>query len=301
MIYCGAFDSTGQPRARMIAALEDALEYGQRVQKEKADPQMGLFAMGDSTSVAINLPSMPEIDEWEESQKLTNEKEALGFYISGHPLNRYEDVIEKFADTDTVTLKESHDGRVVRFGGMVRNTKVIRTKKGEMMAFATVEDLNGAVEVIVFSSVYAKRYDLLFDDSAILIQGQVQKDENSVKILADSIIPMEKAEEIWTASVHFHLDVTRTDRDLLEALKHLLLRHSGACQGFIHIRVGEDAETVIELPVSMGIKAGSSLRQEALGLLGYNAIVTVCSAAQPRVNNGRPNNKNRGGYRKANG
>ena len=299
LICCGAFDSTGEFRSRMHAALEDALEYGQRIQREKSDPQMGLFDMGSDEPVAINQPTLPEIDEWEEKQMLAGEKEALGFYVSGHPLNRHEEILEKFTDTNTVSLKEGTDGSPVRIGGMVRSTKVIRTKKGDMMAFATVEDLHGGVEVVIFSSVYAKAYDFLFDDSPVLIQGQLQKDENAVKILADEVIPMEKAEELWTASVHFHLDTERTDRMLLGQLKDLISRHPGACRTFVHLRTPQHMETVIELPESRKTKASGFLRREVAGLLGYNAVSTVCSPVQPAMNhgNGRPNGrKGRNGH-----
>lgn len=251
---------------------------------------MGLFDMGGGEQAAINLPPIPDIEEWDDQRKLASEKEALGFYITGHPLNRYADIIEKFADTDTLTLKETHDGKVVRIGGLIRSTKVIRTKKGDLMAFATVEDLHGAVEVTIFSSVYAKTVELLVEDSAVLVQGQVQKDENAVKILADAVIPMEKAEELWTASVHFHLDVDRTDRMILEEMKNLIMRHPGSCRGFVHLRTPGNTETVIALPETMKLKTSRSLRREIDGLLGYNAMVTVCRPAQPALT---PNNSNR--------
>jgi len=194
LIKCGAFDTTGAKRSQMTASLEDALDFGQRVQKERSDPQIGLF---DSTGTqhAINPPSMPDIEEWSEKQLLTFEKESLGFYITGHPLTRYDELLDRFANANTVSLKEKKDGEAVRIGGIVRNSKVIKTKKGDLMAFVTMEDMHGSVEIIIFSSVYMSVSDLLMDDNPIFVQGQVQKDENSVKVLADRVILMDKAEE----------------------------------------------------------------------------------------------------------
>jgi len=83
------------------------------------------------------------------------------------------------------------------------------------MGFVTIEDMNGALEVIVFSRVYASSSDLLTEGRALLIQGQIQKDEQSVKLIADTLIPLEKAEETWTASVHVNLELSRTDREVL--------------------------------------------------------------------------------------
>jgi len=279
LIKCGAFDSTGDYRSRMTASMENILDYGQRVQKERSDPQMGLFDMPGS-GPAINLPPLPEIDEWSEKKLLALEKESLGFYITGHPLSGHEDILEKFTNANSAGLKEKKDGATVRIGGIVRNLKTIKTKKkGSLMAFVILEDLHGSVEVTVFSSLYAKAHDLLSDDRPILIQGQLQKDENSVKILADTIIPINKAEETWTASVHFNLDITRTQRELLVNLKEIFKRHPGSCRAYIHLLNPDKTETIIALSNSMKLRAGLALTREVNRFLGYNAVETDCGFA----------------------
>jgi len=244
------------------------------------DPQMGLFNLTGEEK-AINLPSMPDIDEWDEKELLTLEKESLGFFITGHPLSRYENVLEKFTNTNSVTLKEQNDGDTIRIGGMVTNTKIIKTKRGDLMAFVALEDLHGAVEIIIFSSLYAKVYDLLTDDSAILVQGHLQKEENSVKLLADAVIPMDKAEETWTTSIHINLDSARTDKALLEKLNTVLKRHPGSCKAYIHLRNSEKTETIIALSDTIKLKSGSPLIREVKRLVGYNAAETVCRPVEP--------------------
>jgi DNA polymerase-3 subunit alpha len=279
LIKCGAFDSTGDYRSRMTACIEDILDYGQRVQREKSDPQMGLFDMPGS-SPAINLPTLPQIDEWDEKQLLALEKESLGFYITGHPLIGYEDILDKFTNANSVVVKEKKDGDTVRIGGIIRKLKTIKTKKrGELMAFVTLEDLHGSLEATVFSSLYAKVHDLLTDDRPILIQGQLQKDENSVKILADTIIPIDKAEETWTASVHFNLDITRTQREVLVKLKEILKSHPGSCHAYIHLINPDKTETIIALSNSVKLRAGLPLTREVNRFLGYNALETACKPA----------------------
>ena len=289
LIKCGAFDSTGNHRSQMLASLEDCIDYGQRVQREKNDPQMGLFNLTEEQK-AINLPSLPEMDEWDEKELLALEKESLGFYITGHPLSRYEDHLDKFTNTNSESLKERTDGETVTIGGMIRSIKTIKTKKGDLMAFVTLEDLQGAVEITVFSTLYAKVYDLLADDNTILVRGLLQKDENSVKILADSLIAIDKAEETWTTSIHFKLDVARTERTLLEELSNVIKRHPGPCAAFIHLRNTEKTETIIALPDSIRVKAGASLIQEVDRLVGYHAAETECRPAESSANgNGNRN------------
>jgi DNA polymerase-3 subunit alpha len=282
LIKCGAFDSTGAKRSEMIAALEEALEYGQRRQKERLDPQIGLFD-GEVDPQIINLPTLPDIGEWSESQRLAFEKESIGFYISGHPLKRYEELLDKFTNANAISIKEIKNGGAVRIGGLIRGTKIIKTKRGDLMAFVTIEDLHGAVETTVFSRVFTQVSDLLVEDRAVLVQGQVQKDEQSVKILAEKVVPMDKAEETWTASIHLNLEISRTDRAVLEKLNDVLIKHPGGCRGYLHLRSPENTDSIIALPDSLKLKAGGALTREVNELLGYHAVETLCMPAKTEL------------------
>ena len=296
LVKCGAFDSTRAKRAQLAMAIEEALEYGQRVQKERNDPQMNLFDMGESKP-AINVPVLPDIPEWDEKQRLAFEKESLGFYISGHPLKGLEAVLEKFTNVNAMTVKESSDGAMVRIGGIVIATKVIKTKKGDLMAFVTLEDMHGSVEVIVFSNLYAAVEDLLFDDNAILVQGRLQKDEQSIRVIGEDIIPIDKAEEVWTASVHLHLDVSRTDRETLLGLQNTLLKYPGSCRAFLHLRDPQGTDTVISLSERIKLQPGGRLTRDVNRLLGYNAVETMCSKGAPAASARASKRNGRGGFR----
>ncbi|MBW1819847.1 MAG: DNA polymerase III subunit alpha, partial [Deltaproteobacteria bacterium] len=278
LIKCGAFDSTGAKRSQMTASLEDILDYGQRVQKERNDPQMGLFDTGDQKQT-INAPDFPAIGEWDEKQLLAFEKESLGFYISGHPLNQYEAVLAQFTNANAISIKEMKDGAAVRIGGVVGSTKVIKTRRGDLMAFVMLEDTHGSIEVVVFASVYATVNSLFIEDKPILVEGLLQKDEKSLKILADTVIPVDKAEETWTASIHLALESSHTDRTTLQELHRIFKRNPGNCKAFIHLRSPDRIETVVALSEGLKLKAGPSLKREIRDLLGYDAVETFCSKA----------------------
>jgi len=290
LIKCGAFDFTGAHRSQMMASLEDALDYGQTIQRERSDPQLGLFDT-EGSDHTINVPPMPDIEEWDERQLLAFEKEFLGFYITGHPLTRYEDLLDKFTNVNTLSIKEKNDGQAIRIGGNVRNSKVIKTKKGDLMAFVTLEDMHGSIEITVFSSVYMAASDLLVEDKPILVQGRVQKDENSVKVLADRVILMDKAEETWTAKIQFHIDMNRTEKGLLVQLYDVLKRYPGSCQAYIHLLNPEKTETIIALPETLKLKAGSALTQAVNGLVGYASVETVCSEISSGSTSKNDNNR----------
>ena len=155
------------------------------------------------------------------------------------------------------------------------------------MAFVTIEDLHGAVEATVFSRVFADVRDLLVEDSPVFIQGQVQKDEQSVKILAEKVVAMNKAEETWTASIHFNVDISQTDRHVLEKLNGILRKYPGTCRAYLHLRSADQTDSIIALPDSLKLRAGGALSREVNELLGYSAVETLCMAAktEPRQNN----------------
>jgi len=277
LIKCGAFDSTGDLRSQMMASLEDALDYGQMVQKERSDPQMGLFDMAEE-AMSINAPSLQEIDEWSEKQRLLYEKESLGFYVSGHPLSQYVQIIDKFSSADSITIKEVNDKSAIRIGGIISNVKNLRTKRQELMAFVNIEDLKGSVEVIVFPRLYKNTEELIKEDLAVIIQGEVQKEEKGVKVIAESIVPMEQAEERWTASVHITLNAGSSDKRTLNELKKILEGYPGSCEGYLHLEIPKKSDTIIKLPDALRLEMGGGLTKEVSHLLGPNAIQTECSA-----------------------
>jgi DNA polymerase-3 subunit alpha len=250
---------------------------------------MGLFDDGVECSLSVTAPALPKITEWEEKERLGREKESLGFYISGHPLTRHEKTMSKFSTAHTVGLKEIGDGQIVRIGGMVASAKVIRTKRDELMAFIQLEDLQGSIEVVVFPSVYNTCQELLGDDRPVMIQGKVQQDDKGAKVLAETLIPMEKAEQLWTAKVRFNIDVTRSDKAVLSDLRDILRRYPGDCHGVFCIKMPQRVEAHVAMSDNWRIQPGEALTREVNGLLGYPAVETLCGDinAGPDGNNGR--------------
>ncbi|RLB90073.1 MAG: DNA polymerase III subunit alpha, partial [Deltaproteobacteria bacterium] len=192
LIKCGAFDSTNTRRSQMMAVLEDAVDHGSRIQKEKADSQLDLFADSNmGTALPVSTPKLPDIEEWDEPMLLSLEKETLGFYITGHPLDKYKDLIQKYSTVNCVSIQDVAEGKMIRIAGFIKIHKSHKTKKGDMMAFCAIEDQSGSIEVVVFPEVYAKAHRLLADEEIVILEAEVQKNENIVKLLADKIVPIE--------------------------------------------------------------------------------------------------------------
>ncbi len=287
LIKCGAFDSTGAARSQMMAVMEDALEHGARIQREKADNQMDLFADSDlGAAVPASIPKLPAIDEWEENELLAMEKETLGFYMSGHPLNRYESIIQTYSDVTSVTVQEASDGKVIRIGGVIKPLKLHKTKKGDMMAFAMVEDMTGHIEVVVFPNLYVAVNDLLAQEAIVICEAQVQKTESSVKLIAEKIIPIDNAAMEWTKSCIIHIESDpvgeKDPEDLLSELKQIFLAHKGECVTCLNIRQADGSAVMVQLSDDYKVACTRSFVRKVKKAAGPDSIETTCAPVRQK-------------------
>jgi len=285
LIKCGAMDSTGDKRAQMMAVLEDALDHGSRIQKEKADAQLDLFAdSGVGISLPSSIPGMPDMDEWEGKVLLELEKEALGFYITGHPMDDYADIIRKFASVDTVTLQDVADEKMIRIGGNLKVQKVHKTKKGDLMAFCTIEDQYSTVELVVFPNLYARTHTFLSQEQVVIVEAEVQRKENTVKLLGEAIVPATQAETLWAAGIVMQVDAQHHETDVLDQLKPVIERYPGNCVSLFNIHIDSARpDVMVKLSDDYKSDACPGFFQEIETILGPGTIETRCAPVKDKV------------------
>lgn len=190
LIKCGALDSLGAKRSQLLYVYENALEAGIRHQKDYASGQMGLF--GDDSFAESNRILLPDLPETPRSLLLKNEKELIGFYVTGHPLDGYKKALEQVTPLYTL-LDDSpavQDGAFVTVGGIVSLCDIKVTKKGDSMAVLLLEDFGGKLEIVVFPQAYAECSRYLTEDSVIAVEGRFNVDERGAKIIASQILPL---------------------------------------------------------------------------------------------------------------
>jgi len=253
LIKSGAFDSTGVARSQMMAALDEALEVGGRAQRDRESGQGNLFESFGQESAAPPPPVWPRVPEWSETQRLTYEKEALGFYISGHPLARYEKELAALAGASAQQIQETPDKTKVRLGGVVIQVDLINTKKGDRMAFVNLEDMSGQVEIIVFPEVFQASQELLVKDQALLVEGEVTVDEKASgtahKIIAGRIVALDQAAEAMPVRrIHLRLSGSDPSEETFLKVKGLLERHAGSVPVFLRLDLPDQGVVVLELP-----------------------------------------------------
>ncbi|PLX98781.1 MAG: DNA polymerase III subunit alpha [Desulfuromonas sp.] len=273
LIKCGAFDTLGGNRAQFLAGLEDSMDIAQRLQKEQESGQDSLFGSNEIRSVGGNgYGSLPDVEAWDEKTQLGYEKESLGFYVTGHPLARYSDSIKLYATCETSGLAERSDKEVVSVCGIVSGLKELITKKGDRMAFVTLEDLSGSVEMVVFPETYAAHMDLFKGEEPLLVKGELDIGEESCKILASEAKLLKDVRETMVRKVHIRLSTPGLDEQQLRQLKGIVQRYRGECEVKLHVVIPNRSETVISLPESMKMAASDQAMADAQALFGYSVM-----------------------------
>ena len=248
LIKCGAFGSTGATRRGMLEVLDSAQAAGQKTQQDAEIGQGSIFDLGgfgDDTGPAFAAPSHPGIPahEFERPELLAMEKESIGVFITEHPLKRVREALLMKADCAIAEIPERKDGEWVKVGGMITEAKKIRTRSGANMMFATVDDLDGTVEVVVFEKAMAAAEGVLAPDEIVLIRGRVDhKDANKVCIVVQDVARFDPSEaEIEKAKaalaqraaleepkwLRMRVDAARLEATIIAELRELFERYPG--------------------------------------------------------------------------
>lgn len=256
LIKSGSFDSLGYKRSQHIAVLEKVMEQAKAVQRDLQSGQMSLFSVAPPPGDKQDLSGvvMPDIPEYDEQQKLAMEKETVGFYITGHPLDDVIDEINTIVDCTIGDLAEKHHEQPVRIGGLIRSCKYHKSKKGDPMAFLSIEDLFESVEVVVFPNTYAKCEPVLASTEPVVVEGVLQLEENGPKILAEEVLTLEAARITYTESAHLRLQADKLSRHKLEKLKEALYDFHGSCPIQMTIHFPGKGEVDIEILKDLTIR-----------------------------------------------
>jgi DNA polymerase-3 subunit alpha len=273
LIKCGAFDATKISRGRMMGALDEAMRAGQAHQRDQESNQIDIFAiLGAATKGSRKAGDVyPQATEWSAQESLSYEKEALGFYISGHPLDKYERALKRISSGVIAALKEKAQPGEVKLGGVISALKLRNTKKGDRYGTFNLEDKTGFLEVIVWPDVYRKCADLLASDDPIFIKGRLEIGEERIQVIASDVSALadaavrEKVNGNGPADrgdgekLHLHARESEISSAELVRLRDMLLEYPGSCTVFLHLYAASRRETIIELPSQVRVAATPEL------------------------------------------
>jgi DNA polymerase III subunit alpha len=278
LVKAGALDSllpdaaadTRRARARLFAAVDKAIEHGGRHQRDKEKGQNQLFG-GPAEDGTPTIVPLADAAAWDEAVQLTGEKEALGFYFSGHPVDRYGDDLKTFGAKRLSELTESLPD--VWTAGIVSGLRPLKTKKGDRMAVFMLDDVAGNLEVVVFPETFGRHGSVIAADAMLLVRGKFEKDDESARIVATELQPIAMLQERTTKEVAIHLSVPPHGRPTFEALAELLARHRGDRRVCLELEVpGKETRLRVRSEVAMRVRPSERLVSEVEQLCGSGSV-----------------------------
>jgi DNA polymerase-3 subunit alpha len=281
LVKCGAFDSFGQPRDVLAAHIEQAMERGQQMQRDKASGQMSLFGAllgGPAPKRAEGHRALAAEEHWSERQRLAFERDTLGFYITGHPLDQYAGELERHRVLTTADLESADNHSEVVLAGVVAGLRERVLKDGSgRMGFVQLEDRSGTVECVCFSSVYATAEPLLKSDSPLVLRGRVRvegDEENAARtVRVEEVLSLADLRQKLTRRVEIHVAAKALDAALLAALQDTLRQHAGPCKLLLRLDVDPAAEALIACGTGWSVSPTDDLVTQVERLVGPKSIL----------------------------
>ena len=217
----GALDAFEQTRATLMASLPAALQIAEQYTRNRDLGQTDMFGM--VPKVETGPGSYHEMEEWDDEQRLACEKQTLGLYLTGHPIDRYQSELNQFVSARIVNLKPTHDQTVI-VAGLIMALRTMNTKRGDKIAFVTIDDRSARIELAVFSEAYQRYQDVLIKDKLIVVEGEVSVDEYSggYRMSARTIYDIEQARSHFAKRLRVTVNEKRAANGFIPALQHIL-------------------------------------------------------------------------------
>jgi DNA polymerase-3 subunit alpha len=273
LIKSGAMDCLGAKRAQMMASLDKAMQVGGQAQQDRKRGQKTFFESFEAQhAFREDVQHLPDMEEWPENQLLRYEREALGFYVSRHPLARYMDEIPRFATTTAAGLANLETGQEVIIGGMIVAVKPTVTKAGDPMARFTLEDTSGICQAVIFRE-YEKYKDLIQPDKIVYVRGRADLRMEDPCITVNEVIPVEEASEKLTKSVTIRVRSAIAEEQTLLDLRDVLKAHPGQCPVFMEILTTNNRTVHLRVGQRLSVKPSAKLATEVEAVLGQGHVL----------------------------
>ncbi|MDR3701104.1 MAG: DNA polymerase III subunit alpha [Candidatus Sulfopaludibacter sp.] len=251
LIRAGAMDSLQGNRAQKFAAVEGAMEAGQRAWRDKESGQVGLF--GDVMAEEPHEMPLQNLPEWADKEKLAGEKELLGFWVTGHPLDRYAEKVAELATHDTSSLEGLAKGVEVTLCGVLIGVTRKRNKEGKPWATMTIEDTKGSLEALCFATSYERLASQVVEDQAVMIRGLVLPEENTApKVSVQDIVALDNARIDMPSVISIRVWLGRNGTaDKAQALEEIFKRKPGDTQVRLRLEAPRDFSILLDVPAKV--------------------------------------------------
>lgn len=270
LIKGGAFDCLEGSRAQNLAVIDQAAEKAAQIQQDRERGQLSFLETLERKESSPGTERFPTVEEAPKETKLAWEKELLGIYVSGHPLEKYRKRVSRYAADSIKELSGMRDQEKIRIVGIISGLTSRNDRKGKRMAFFTLEDLDSQIEVLVFSSLYEKRSSYIEEGKLILIKGKLDTASDPAKVIAEEIILFSKIKDI-AHNLHITIKQEELKEENLLRLKELFSSHKGKHALYLHLNLNQDEKFIIRSK-TMKIGFSDSLISEVENLIGTHSV-----------------------------
>ncbi|WP_440999608.1 DNA polymerase III subunit alpha [Fodinibius sp. SL11] len=231
LFQAGAFDELNPNRRQLLQHMEILLSYGSRVQEMENSNQSDLFGGDGGNASAIDEPKLEPVQQWSNIERLNKERELIGFYLSGHPLDKFQEDVNMFCShtLDSEELNQLNDGTEVRVAGIITQVNRVTDKKGRPFAFLEMEDRNGKVEVVTFNEVYDRCLGMIQEDTRVVVDGNFDSSRGKLQVIANGFERIESMREKYQDQIELKLDIDTNyiDTSDLEQMAKLFKENQG--------------------------------------------------------------------------
>jgi DNA polymerase-3 subunit alpha len=277
-IKSGSFDSLDPRRASLLASLDRTMDSGQKTSRDREQGQSTLFGVLE-TGPRREAAPVEAVPDWGEGERLAYEKESLGYFITGHPLERFRDELQQWGTATTLSLAGQTEAREVAMCGIIAGLRLIKTRKGDRMATFILEDLDGGIEALVFPETYKKVATRLAEDEVVLVKGRAEPvEEGKPRLLVSELLPLEEAKLQEARLVTIRLPLPAWDRSRGERLRDILASHRGDCPVALELLKPGSYAVTIAPNALYRVRPDAALKAEVELLLGQGSMVLARGA-----------------------
>ncbi|MHB8754265.1 MAG: DNA polymerase III subunit alpha [Candidatus Acidiferrales bacterium] len=274
LVKAGAMDCFNATRARLWKAIDGAMNHGQKMDHQRSVGQHGLFRPGSSSmSVDEAQNILPEAEDWSEEQQLDGEHSVLGFYVSGHPLDKYAGRLKEMGTAELGALEARRNGEELAIAGIITQTRAMRSKRGARWAICSLQDRTGGVEVLVFPEAFRKFESLLRPATPLLVRGRVNVEEVGTRFVALEVRLLDKVADRVASLMRVRVDLRAVDTGVLDELQKVLAERPGRCRVAFDL-ISNDG-TMATLEADKGIDPAPELFARVREICGADSVAVL--------------------------
>jgi DNA polymerase III subunit alpha len=274
LIRAGAMDGLGAHRAQMIAVIDRAMERAQKLQRARESGQHGLFGGGGSQEAAPQPPEvLPDVEEWPEHELLAAEYSTLGFYISGHPLDKYAGRLKDLNAVELASMESCRNGQDIVLAGIIVQSRPMRSRRGQRWAILTLQDRTGVIEALVFPEAFQKLEPILKAATPLLVKGRVAVEDVGTRVMVSDARLLDQVADRPPSMLRVRLDLNAVNPNAIDRLQALFSSRPGRCRVAFELVKDDGSEATLE--ASSAVRADKELVERVREICGSDSVALV--------------------------